>query len=1024
MNLPGPTHLLEAAVAPSQLAAWFSKFISQKRLLTLETPLGEDILLVESFTGHEALSELFEYRIACLSEDVHIELKRLIGQEVTLRILAHDDEHRVVHGYVTECAQVGSDGGMARYELVVRPWLWFLTQRRDAWVFQEKTVVQIAEEIFADYPQAHYKLDLRGSYPLRSTCVQYRETDFDFLARILAEEGIAFSFACKVERNEEPQDAQTDVNKGAKSAQARHVLVLTDDPSCLVENPQNAQDGFIRYHRSEATETADAILDFNGARNLNAQQGSRVSLLSWDYQRAAPVQVELNTVAHNGSVSHLSVEDARRVLEQYDVPGAYYAADQEALARYAVLRLEALECRNKAFQGHSSVRTLAPLQWFQLQDHPLHDEDEPEQKQFAVIQVEHAGRNNLPEAFKQALEQLLPGRAPDHDSDESFTYRNRFTVIRRNIPWRPSFEQANHPKPTALGPQTALVVGPPGEEIYTDRLNRVKVQFHWQRDENAPNNEAAYAWVRVSHDSADSNWGAVFVPRIGQEVVVEYLEGDIDRPLITGRSYNGANAPAWYAAEGYSGNGEGAQNPEGHPSVLSGFKSKEYKGSGFSQLVFDDATGQLRNALQTTQYATQLNLGYLIHHNANWRQAPRGQGFELRTDAWGSLRAGSGLLVTTADRANAAGQHLDTTEATGQLKGSQALQAALSDWAVQHNADAQNAKDPMQHFAQVSEQKIEQQGKSVPGYSEPILILDGQAGIAATSPSHTHIASGEHTSLTSGQDTNLASGKNLAASIHDNLSLIAGNGVKLYGAEGRVDIQAQANTLEGTAKQTMKILSVNSHIDFAAAKSITLICGGAYIKLEGGNIQIHCPGKITIKGAKHSLLGPASMTPAMPTLPRAAMPDTPMKFDIRIVDVPGPSGVPIPYMPWRIVRARDAAHALTSKEVIVRGESDTQGKVALPGADEAALRTAYNETPSGLWLAYAGRVREFIVTREDADWTDHQKVYNAFDAMGYTDHMFTVGGLDADAFHASLARSELRTGAGKKILGKLRGDAS
>jgi type VI secretion system secreted protein VgrG len=202
----------------------------------------------------------------------------------------------------------------------------------------------------------------------------------------------------------------------------------------------------------------------------------------------------------------------------------------------------------------------------------------------------------------------------------------------------------------------------------------------------------------------------------------------------------------------------------------------------------------------------------------------------------------------------------------------------------------------MQHFAQVSEQKIEQQGKSVPGYSEPILILEGQGGIAATSPSHTHIASGEHTSLTSGQDTNLASGKNLAASIHDNLSLIAGNGVKLYGAEGRVDIQAQANTLEGTAKQTMKILSVNSHIDFAAAKSITLICGGAYIKLEGGNIQSHCPGKITIKGAKHSLTGPTRLDPNLPGFPTSTL-DPLVRF--RLQTHPG-AGVQYGHEPYKL----------------------------------------------------------------------------------------------------------------------------
>lgn len=822
VNNPGPAHSelrQRAADGIRSMGDLLAIYRQGSRFLELDTPLGPDVLLIDRFDGVEGLNTLYEFQASCLSDNLYLDLRDLIGRQVSVSLKLPLGGKRQFNGYVTDFAQTGSDGGFARYELSFRPWLWLLTLRRDAWVFQDKTVVEILQEVFADYPQANYRLDLQGTYPKRSYCVQYRETDYEFVTRLMAEEGIGFTFEF-LGADERGDD------------EARHPsfsrMVIADHNDAYGEDASSSASGGIRFHRADVTEDRDGILAFGGERVLQTNQ---VRLTSWDYKAARTGDAMETTSRDNGDAPS---------LQAYDAPGNYYFSDAEQGQRYARTRLEVLEARNKKFSGEGAVGSFHAGSWFQLNDHPVHDEDPPEERQFLLISVAHQARNNLPEDWRKRLTNGL--EVPD--AEPNFTYRNHFTALRRNVVYRPVFSQAEHPKPTVLGPQTALVVGPAGEEIYTDDQHRVRIQFHWQRQDNRPGDERASCWVRVASPMAGSGYGGNFIPRIGQEVLVNFVESDIDRPVITGRVYNGGREPAWHA-----------------PGILSGYKTKEYQGAGYNQFVMDDASGQLRTAFHTTSQSSQLNLGWLIHQNDNTRGPERGHGFELRSDAWGALRGAMGLYLTTHPRLSAGGSQQDAAEATAQLDSGLELARRLSDGARHHLADPLQAQDAVTAIKEVSAHRTDQGNTQVPQFRDPILLAASADDLALASDRSVHVAAGDHVHLSVGQDANLAAGRDASVAIRDAASLFAQKGaVKVYAAQGPVSLQAQSDEMQLIADRSVTVTSVGDEITVTAKDHLLLTAGGAYVRLQGGNIDIHAPGKVSIKGATHDFSGPASMS--------------------------------------------------------------------------------------------------------------------------------------------------------------------
>ncbi|QSI32463.1 type VI secretion system tip protein VgrG [Variovorax sp. RKNM96] len=896
------------------------------RLLVLHTPLGDNKLLAERLDGVESLDDGgFRFEITALSDDAHIELKTLMGQGVRLDLQTAQSrtDLRPFHGHVTEAECVSSNGGMARYRIVIEPWLAFLRHRQDSCLFQHQSVFDIVDAVFARYQsqgklavQWRWEIAQRDIYPVRGITTQYHESDFDFVSRLLAEEGLCYWVEHAIGK---------DGNLGS------HTLVIADHNGAFRANTQAT----IRFHRADASEREDTIQQWRGSRQL---QTNSLAQQSWDYKSvsARPVQQQ-------------SRATGQRTLQWSDDPGAYGWETSAQGERLLSNALQALELRNKRFEGQSAVRTLAPATTFTLSGHEQHDKDSEEDRRFAVLAVRHIARNNFDEDLKAGVgERLgLPDIATVFDASDADNgqdsgnaaakpdtvthYRNDFATVRAAIPYRPlsvdGHGQRIHPKPSVHGSQSAIVIGV-GENVpvHTDRDHRIKVQFHWQRgsgasarqpradgQDNAPASDRLGAWVRVAAGAAGDNWGQVTLPRVGQEVLVEFHHGDIDRPVVVAALYNGAgqtdaqhneksagaaqstgNAPAWFAGEGKE------AKEHAHNAVFSGIKTQELSASqsgdgGYNQLVFDDTPGQGSTSLATTQASSRLHLGHHKQQDDNARGKARGHGAELATTAQGAIRAGSGLLVSAHAQPNAKGAFMASKEAQQQTKQAEELATSLAKSAQTQKAKLKDEGAPEQlpaiealkHVAEVlgatqegsaaqsgganggGEIKTTEGGQgSVTAYSEPHLQFSAPMGIGFVTPKEAIAVSGKNTTIVANQDIDLPAQGQIAMSVAKGVSLYTlgakaaeggepnqERGIALHAASGSVTLQSQKGATKIAADKRVTIASTTKNIDVEAPTHVLLTSAGAYIKLEGASIKIHAPGKVTFRGM-HNFVGP------------------------------------------------------------------------------------------------------------------------------------------------------------------------
>lgn len=359
--------------------------------------------------------------------------------------------------------------------------------------------------------------------------------------------------------------------------------------------------------------------------------------------------------------------------------------------------------------------------------------------------------------------------------------------------------------------------------------------------------------MRVSYPNAGEGWGAVHVPRIGQEVIITFLDGDIDRPIITGRVYNGEQTPQWHT-----------------DGRLSGYKSKEYKGAGFNQLVMDDNPKQNRVQLFSSNTNAQLSLGYLIGQQGNHRDGFFGSGFALNSEAYGAITAKMGLYISTYGRPGPEGTQLDVREARDQLKEAQELTKHLSDVAEKSKAEALPGHEAFKQFVDATDAKYDEPGQQKANrFAEPVLLVASPAGIGLSTPKSTHIHSGEQMSTSSGADTSLAVGKSLVASVKEKISLFAYNaGIKLFAAKGKVEIQAQNGDIDIIAEKVLRLLSTTDRIEIFAKKEIVLGADGSAIKINGEGITDMTSGQRISHNADFSLPGPKTMPYSLPTLPK------------------------------------------------------------------------------------------------------------------------------------------------------------
>ncbi len=497
-----------------------SDVTQENRQIELLTPLGKDKLLLTGATIDESISGMFQIHLEMRCEDINLDFNTILGKQVSVKLtLPKEDKFRYFNGFVGHCRSHGIRDGLPYYTATAYPWLWFLTHTRDCRIFQNKAVPDIIKEIFDDLEFNDYELKLTGDYREWEYCVQYRESDYNFVNRLMEHEGIFYYF------NHEED---------------RHIMVLADSNASLEPYEDFESIVFSPEDASGASIAGECVRSVFMEKQLHPG-----SVTHRDFDFKAPDKDLTATQAIDREHDH-------SFYEVYDYPGHYTeSGDGEAYSR---IRMEAFYTGFETVSGEADARGLAGGHYFDLTDHPIDGFN----KRYLVISA--AYHLTTTAGFQSGVSMAGPG------------YTVMFNAIDYETPYRPATKT---PKPLVEGPQTAIVSGPGGDEIYTDEYGRVKVQFHWDREGQRDENSSC--WIRVSQGWAGKKWGAMVLPRIGQEVIVEFLEGDPDQPIITGRVYNAKSMPPYaLPAE----------------KTKSTFKTDSSKGgSGFNEIRFEDKKG-------------------------------------------------------------------------------------------------------------------------------------------------------------------------------------------------------------------------------------------------------------------------------------------------------------------------------------------------------------------------------------------------------------------------------------------------
>jgi type VI secretion system secreted protein VgrG len=485
-----------------------------ERPFRIKTTLGADALLLNSFTGSERVSMFYRFTLELLSPDPNVDMKGLLRKPAVISIKLDDESERHIHGLFNRIAllEYGEDG-MAVYQAELVPWLWFLTLYSNCRIFQNKSVPDIVEQVFKDRGFTDYQLKLQGSYQPREYCVQYRETDFNFVSRLLEDEGIFYFF---------------------QQSEEKHTLVLADDKSAFESCPNKATATY--------TPSLGGVLEEDTVASIEEEHKLNTGMTSLtDYDFTKPNTSLYSTISGPSFVS---------MFESYDYPGDYQSKDDGS--RYARLRMEEREVHLWTVRGKSNCMGFECGYKFTLSDHFR----DAANQDYTLIALRHKGQNS---SYRSG-------------HTDPFDYSNEFEAIPNSVPFRPP--RLAH-KPFIPSTQTALVVGKSGEEIWTDEYGRIKVQFYWDRVGTKDDNSSC--WIRVAQGWAGKQWGSIYIPRIGQEVVVSFLEGDPDRPLVTGSVYN-ADQTVPYALP-----------DQQTKSTLKSMSSKG--GGGFNEIRLEDKKG-------------------------------------------------------------------------------------------------------------------------------------------------------------------------------------------------------------------------------------------------------------------------------------------------------------------------------------------------------------------------------------------------------------------------------------------------
>ncbi|MBJ8423467.1 type VI secretion system tip protein VgrG, partial [Acinetobacter bereziniae] len=534
------------------------------------------------------------------------------------------------------------------------------------------------------------------------------------------------------------------------------------------------------------------------------------------------------------------------------------------------------DAQAKQFTAISTVRDAQVGYHFELKGHPQIDQKDSADQQFLIISKTFYHQNNLPKDLSHQVEALIRqshwqiSNITTNNSEER--QANQLILQRRNITVVPEYNPLTQ-RPVAH-PMRARVVGPSGDEIHVDEWGRIKVRFLFTRNEDhshdggagANDNDTDSAWVDVLTPWAGEGYGARFLPRIGELVVVDFFAGDIDRPFVVGRIHEAQRSPSKFDDQG--------KLPD--TKKLAGIKSKEYQGSGYNQLRFDDTTNQISSQLHSSHGATQLNLGNLSHPKETDSSEGRGEGFELRTDQWGAVRAGQGLLLSTHAQDGASGNHLDTTEAKSQLENSLNNSKALSEVAKHQQTDPIDNLEHLKSFVAALEKDDTAQTKSqVDAFKQALMILASPNSIALSSNQDINLSADGQISNSAGDSINLSTQKSVVAHAQNKISLFAAQeGARLYAGKGKVEIQAQNDGADLIARKAIQIISTEDKIYIISPKEIKFISDGTELKLNGSGVFVTTGGLFEVKSGQQNFLSGEKVSVSLPILPFSSFNNT------------------------------------------------------------------------------------------------------------------------------------------------------
>jgi len=808
----------------------------------LPTCYDMQVLTPLRLRGTEALGKLYEYALDVATVDCPPLRKmkamevmvpdNLIGKSIDIGIsfegngtftpglqgqagqANHGAGTRTISGLITAVQITGSDELHAYYRFIVRPWLHLATLNCENRIFQNASVIDVTQQILKErYPfPVEYRLGAIGmektGYPKRDFIRQFWQSDHAFLTMLWREWGIYYFF-----------DGLT--------------LVLCDSPGSHRKH-RNAYDR-IRYHAPDG-----ARIDEEHIHRLKLSKkltGGKVELVDYDYTRSLA-----RLDGSNELYSKRALDNARHYRwGDYAQPlaGAMGLSgepnDYRTEANYlASVRVDAMRCRNLRVRGRGNLRGLTTGKTFWLDDHPVPKVN----AEYLVVSTTLDIRN--------------PSESTQSDSGHDHTYQcvTDFVLQPANAFFR------NRPKKRRprCSAETAVVVGPKNQPMWVDGYARIKIQFVWDR--LGSNDENSSCWVRVSSPWQGHGYGFVALPRIGEEVTVSYHEGDVDRPYVSDRMVNQFNPPPWNLPQN---------------QALSGLLSRSLAEGQSNHVVTDDTPDHLQVQVASDHAQSRLVLGYNTRIvRLDGRQDARGEGWELATEAWGVARANRGMLITTEARAGAMAPVKDMGETVQRLTQARDLQESLTGLAQQHTAQQANA-DQSEVTKAIKAQNdairggTKSHGNPFPEFSEPHLILASPAGIQASTSGSTHLASNENLALTTGSNVGIAAGKSFFASIAHAFSLFVHQlGIKLVAAAGKVQIEAQQDMIELTAKRAVEIISSTDWINLKAKQGIRLNGGGTELEISAQGILGFTNGQFLMHAASHAMPGPQTKPQTFP----------------------------------------------------------------------------------------------------------------------------------------------------------------